>query len=622
MKPLIHALALAVLALLLPLAAQEPSLVNSNGEQIDTAAEREAFRANLQVPGLDVQGQSLDVVNSQPWCMAKVSSWNTASSPPLRLGVIGDSLSEIGGPFGLGPMMGFAGLIGLQTYNVTGTVTNHGIPSDARPDIWINGKGTTFEIGSSAEFTSGGSATGNVRGDRACIAYVAGPGKGAFDLQWQANGAGAWTTLANINTANASTIGVIQTYNLPTTNFPFYRLRVTNVTGGIVELAPLTGIYNSTGGGVIFVRAGSSSGLDLATHVAATPAAVFDPIWAALDLDCVVSIWADAAAEWNSGGAFRAFYTRATAANGNCDWIQISRNPSNEPEGIPYSIQVAREQAAAQRAWAFEFNQTFLNGHEIHGGSWTVANARGLMSDDVHLSSAGATHRNACLWPKLPLGNLYLQGGFQLGQNPPRAGASMIASNFTQAISMEGAWEMTGILAGYRMWDRTLPLRPDLITEIFTDNEQVKIQRGTAVGGYFDFGSGRIGFYPGGSNWALGNSSTRWKPFFAETNISGPLIQPADSQTATTAAVSIVTPETKLTTTAPAQAITLANGTDGQTKTIMHVATSGGGTAVLTPTTKTGFSTITFTSVGDVVTLKYYTTLGWMIHYIRGATAS
>jgi hypothetical protein len=46
-----------------------------------------------------------------------------------------------------------------------------------------------------------------------------------------------------------------------------------------------------------------------------------------------------------------------------------------------------------------------------------------------------------------------------------------------------------------------------------------------------------------------------------------------------------------------------------------------GGSAVLTPTTKIGFTTITFTNVGDSATLVY-TAAGWAIIGISGAVAA
>ena len=84
-------------------------------------------------------------------------------------------------------------------------------------------------------------------------------------------------------------------------------------------------------------------------------------------------------------------------------------------------------------------------------------------------------------------------------------------------------------------------------------------------------------------------------------------------------AVPITAATVRLTTTA-ADALTLANGTNGQILSIVMVVDGGDGT--LTPTTKTGFSTITFGDVGDSVTLQYFTTLGWMILANNGCTVA
>ena len=84
-------------------------------------------------------------------------------------------------------------------------------------------------------------------------------------------------------------------------------------------------------------------------------------------------------------------------------------------------------------------------------------------------------------------------------------------------------------------------------------------------------------------------------------------------------AVPITASTVRLTTTG-ADALTLANGTNGQILSIVMVVDGGDGT--LTPTTKTGFSTITFGDVGDSVTLQYFTTLGWMILANYGATVA
>lgn len=82
-------------------------------------------------------------------------------------------------------------------------------------------------------------------------------------------------------------------------------------------------------------------------------------------------------------------------------------------------------------------------------------------------------------------------------------------------------------------------------------------------------------------------------------------------------AVDVTNTFTSLTTTGASQALTLANGATGEVKVIVH--TVDGGSAVLTPTTKIGFSTVTFTAVGDSVML-IYTSAGWAIIGSRGVT--
>jgi len=82
-------------------------------------------------------------------------------------------------------------------------------------------------------------------------------------------------------------------------------------------------------------------------------------------------------------------------------------------------------------------------------------------------------------------------------------------------------------------------------------------------------------------------------------------------------AVNITNAFTSLTTTGATQALTLADGSVGEVKVIVH--TVDGGSAVLTPTTKIGFSTITFAAVGDSAML-IYTSAGWAIIGSKGVT--
>lgn len=84
-------------------------------------------------------------------------------------------------------------------------------------------------------------------------------------------------------------------------------------------------------------------------------------------------------------------------------------------------------------------------------------------------------------------------------------------------------------------------------------------------------------------------------------------------------AVNLTTVTTKVTSTG-ANALTLANGADGQVKVIVMVV--DGGDATLTPTTKTGFSTIVFNDIGDGCVLVYTTTTGWIVVGNFGCTIS
>lgn len=85
-------------------------------------------------------------------------------------------------------------------------------------------------------------------------------------------------------------------------------------------------------------------------------------------------------------------------------------------------------------------------------------------------------------------------------------------------------------------------------------------------------------------------------------------------------AVNVTTLTTEVTTTGVADALSLANGTSGQIKTIIHKA--GAFTSVLTPTSALGFTIVTFgTALGQSVTLQY-TSAGWVILAINGAVAS
>ena len=87
-------------------------------------------------------------------------------------------------------------------------------------------------------------------------------------------------------------------------------------------------------------------------------------------------------------------------------------------------------------------------------------------------------------------------------------------------------------------------------------------------------------------------------------------------------AVNITSLATAFTSTAAGNALTLADGAQGQIKTIIYVAEAAGGdTGVLTPTNLGSATTITFNAIGDSVTLQFAGTDWWVVGF-RGASVA
>jgi hypothetical protein len=87
-------------------------------------------------------------------------------------------------------------------------------------------------------------------------------------------------------------------------------------------------------------------------------------------------------------------------------------------------------------------------------------------------------------------------------------------------------------------------------------------------------------------------------------------------------AVNITSLATTFTSTATGNALTLADGAQGQLKTIIYVAESAGGdTGVLTPANLGSGTTITFNAIGDSVTLQFAGTDWWVVGF-RGAVVA
>lgn len=106
--------------------------------------------------------------------------------------------------------------------------------------------------------------------------------------------------------------------------------------------------------------------------------------------------------------------------------------------------------------------------------------------------------------------------------------------------------------------------------------------------------------------------------FTGSQTFNGPVIGAAQALSGP-GAVNITQPVTKFTSTAAGNALTLADGVEGQTKTIVYVAEAAGGdTGVLTPSNLGAGTTITFNAVGDACTLQFLGSDWWAIA-LRGA---
>lgn len=93
---------------------------------------------------------------------------------------------------------------------------------------------------------------------------------------------------------------------------------------------------------------------------------------------------------------------------------------------------------------------------------------------------------------------------------------------------------------------------------------------------------------------------------------------PVVSVAADVLAIPVTHPYVSKTTGADAEALTLANGVEGQVLCI-ELATDGGGDGTLTPATATGWETIVFADAGDRAVLYYVDdTVGWIIIGLSG----
>ncbi len=124
--------------------------------------------------------------------------------------------------------------------------------------------------------------------------------------------------------------------------------------------------------------------------------------------------------------------------------------------------------------------------------------------------------------------------------------------------------------------------------------------------------------YALGGEYLATDTGVRYTNAGSTTSCSFVPFSPGTIQTlAAAGAVNLTTLTTRIDS-AGAIALTLADGVSGQIKII--VMGTDGGDATLTPTTKTGYTTITFNDAGDGVVLVFITTKGWIVCGNNGAT--
>jgi hypothetical protein len=106
--------------------------------------------------------------------------------------------------------------------------------------------------------------------------------------------------------------------------------------------------------------------------------------------------------------------------------------------------------------------------------------------------------------------------------------------------------------------------------------------------------------------------------FAGTQTFSGPVVYAVQALTGP-GAVDVTTSATKFSSTGTGNALTLADGIEGQIKAIVYVSEAAGAdTGVLTPTNLGAGTTITFNTVGDACILQFFGTEWWAIS-LRGA---
>ena len=99
-------------------------------------------------------------------------------------------------------------------------------------------------------------------------------------------------------------------------------------------------------------------------------------------------------------------------------------------------------------------------------------------------------------------------------------------------------------------------------------------------------------------------------------------VQSITADGSSTTAPNVTTAVTLINATSATHSCALADGSDGQIKTIINSSTSGSNAITITPTNKGGYSTITLDKQGESVTLLFKNSKWYVIAEGNGATVT
>ena len=414
--------------------------------QVNTAIATD-FNSTLRSLNLEMPVTFGHRINSQPYTAKRLSAFDSVTSP-IRLMTWGDSFSTgepkipngaPSGTFGLAP---FGGSVTTSTVATTKWINKTIVtaPASATPyEFYLNGA-TTYRYG-----------------NKFAIAFITNTAAGTYSLEYESSlNVGTWVAVpsgTSISTQNATEIGVYHEYTLPTTNFPAYKVRIIVTTTALQVVT--AGIYNSTGGGVIYVPFEAPSGFS--PSEINIPNAIFNPIWVGLAPDVMqCSFLENGRTEWDANaataliagikytiatigttdftligaasntvglqftatgagtgtgianGGFRAIYDQSKASGfANTDWIMVGPHYVDFTQPGVVSEATVDLQCQAMTDFALEKDQTFFDARYLFR-SWAKANAKGLMQDSLHLNTAGKVLRSRHLWATVPMGQFPL----------------------------------------------------------------------------------------------------------------------------------------------------------------------------------------------------------------------